>query len=109
MEAGGRIEGQTLSSAAWESAELPDTVFVGCLIEDARFADTVLQGARFERCRLMRCRFSHADLREAVFEDCQFFDPAAQAGAAFAFSRLDSAPLRPLRHDPREIRRVGPL
>ncbi len=91
LEAGGRIEGQSLSDADWAEAEAPDAVFVGCLIEDVRFADTVLEGARFERCRLIRCRFAHADLREAVFEDCQFFDPAAQQGAAFAFSRLEGA------------------
>jgi fluoroquinolone resistance protein len=39
----------------------------------------------------VRCRFTHADLREAVFEDCQFFDPGAQVGAVFAFSRLEGA------------------
>ena len=88
-EAGGRIEGQALSDADWAEAELPDTVFVGCTIEGAGFAATVLEGARFERCRLIRCRFSHADLRETVFEDCQFADPAAQAGRGFAFSRLE--------------------
>jgi len=51
----------------------------------------VLQGASFERCKLLRCRFPHADLREAVFKDCQFFDPAAKLGPAFSFTRLEGA------------------
>jgi fluoroquinolone resistance protein len=54
-------------------------------------AGTVLAGARFQRCRLIRPRFSHADLREAVFEDCLMADAAQQKGAAFAFTRLDEA------------------
>ena len=91
LEAGARIEGRALSDADWAEAELPDTVFIGCTIEGVGFAATVLEGARFERCKLIRCSFFHADLREAVFEDCQLWDPAAKAGAAFAFSRLEGA------------------
>lgn len=60
-------------------------------MEDAALSNTVLAGARFQRCRLIRPRFSHADLREAVFEDCVFADTERQKGAAFAFSRLDEA------------------
>ncbi len=93
LKAGGRIEGCTLTGEDWTEAELPDTTFVGCTIEDVAFASTVLEGARFERCRLIRCRFQHADLREATFEDCQFADRSVEAGPRFAFSRLEGARL----------------
>jgi len=50
-----------------------------------------LEGARFTRCRIIRARFAHADLREAVFEDCTFVEASEHVGAAFAFSQLDHA------------------
>lgn len=53
----------------------------------------MLEGARFEHCRLIRCRFQHTDLRETVFEDCQFTDRGGEVGPRFAFSRLEGAKL----------------
>jgi len=43
------------------------------------------------RCRFVRCRFGNADLREAVFDQCDFADPDSHSGPQFAFSRLDEA------------------
>ena len=51
----------------------------------------ILQNARFVRCRFVRCRFAHADLREAVFDRCDFSDPDSHSGPQFAFSRMDEA------------------
>ena len=56
--------------------------------------DANLNGARFTRCRLTLCAFTHADAREAVFEDCVFAERANQSGANFAFARLDEARFR---------------
>ncbi|MBS0408745.1 MAG: pentapeptide repeat-containing protein, partial [Proteobacteria bacterium] len=69
---GVQVQDQDLSDADWADADVSDGVFVGCQVTAAAFANTVLQGAHFQRCRLVRCRFPHADLREAVFEDCVF-------------------------------------
>eukprot|EP01035_Chromulina_nebulosa_P041983 gene41984-56846_t len=54
-------------------------------------SSVILQNARFVRCRFVRCRFAHADLREAVFDHCDFADPDSHSGPQFAFSRLDEA------------------
>jgi len=56
---------------------------------DAQLSSVILQNARFVRCRFVRCRFAHADLREAVFDHCDFADPDSHSGPQFAFSRLD--------------------
>ena len=58
---------------------------------DARLSSVILQNAGFTRCRFVRCRFAHADLREVVFEHCDFADPDSHSGPQFAFSRLDEA------------------
>ena len=58
---------------------------------DAQLSSVILQNARFVRCRFVRCRFAHADLREAVFDHCDFADPDSHSGPQFAFSRLDEA------------------
>ncbi|HUO12453.1 MAG TPA: pentapeptide repeat-containing protein, partial [Caulobacteraceae bacterium] len=75
LAAGVRIEGEDLSNADWTEADAADAVFIACTIEGASLASTVLVGAKFERCRLARSRFSHADLRDATFDDCRFADP----------------------------------
>ncbi len=58
---------------------------------DAQLSSVILQNARFTGCRFVRCRFAHADLREAVFDHCDFADPDSHSGPQFAFSRLDEA------------------
>ena len=66
-------------------------MFDDCLIEDAQFSNTVLNGARFKNCRIVRCRAAHADLREATFEDCGFADAETHTGLVVAFSELEQA------------------
>src|SRR5277367_562169 len=89
--AGATLRGETIAGFEWADADLTEAVFVDCVIEDLHLGAVVLEGARFQRCRLARCRFARADLREAVFEDCILTDPAAHAGATFAFCRMDMA------------------
>ena len=91
MKAGDQIEGAALTARDFPDRDLADIVLTGCLIEDAQLSALKAPGARFVRCRILRSRFSHADLREAAFEDCQLFDPEAKAGAAFAFTDLQQA------------------
>jgi fluoroquinolone resistance protein len=68
----------------------------GDLVSDASFDQAAwpeadLTGVRFVRCRLPRVNLSHADLREAVFQGCQFGDAETHQGANFAFARIDEA------------------
>ena len=83
-----------LSGADWADADLSDLTLVGCTVEGAGFASTVLRarplrsGVASSALPLVPC----ADLREAVFEDCHFSAP--ETGARFAFTRLDGARLR---------------
>ena len=83
--------GEIFEAPDWRGADLSDRVFHACTITDGDFANATVSAARFARCRLIRCAFTHADLREAVFEDCVFADPSTQSGANFAFARLDEA------------------
>jgi fluoroquinolone resistance protein len=89
--AGDRITGARLSDVDWADADLTDARFDDCLIEDAQFSNTILNAARFTNCRIVRCRAAHADLREAVFENCGFADARTRAGLVVAFSELERA------------------
>ena len=89
--AGGRVTGARLSAFDWTDADLAEAAFDDCLIEDAQFSNTVLNGARFTNCRIVRCRAAHADLREAVFDNCGFADAETHAGLIIAFSELEQA------------------
>ena len=82
--AGATIENQTLDGFGWGEADLTDAVFHNCLIADAAFGAVTLEAARFYRCRILRGRFARADLRDTLFEDCNFADPEAQAGLSLA-------------------------
>ena len=92
--AGATIENQTLDGFGWGEADLTDAVFHNCLIADAPFGAVTLEGARFYRCRILRGRFARADLRDTLFEDCNFADPEAHAGLSLVYSRLDQAVFR---------------
>jgi fluoroquinolone resistance protein len=91
VEAGGLVQGESLSGFDWTDADLTETAFVDCLIEGAQLSGVTLTGARFQRCRILRCRFAHADLREASFEDCAFADPETRTGMVATFSNLEMA------------------
>jgi fluoroquinolone resistance protein len=91
ISAGEIIQDRDLSGESWSGADLPSLRLEGCTVTEATFRDTVLEEARFVRCKFVRCRWSHSDLREAVFEDCQFADPEGRKGASIAFSRLEQA------------------
>ncbi len=94
LEPGATFSGADLSALDFTDADLTDAVFEGCILREVQVQGAVLQGARFAGCRLVRCRFAHADLREAVFEDCSFADEDGHAGVQFAFGRLDEARIR---------------
>lgn len=83
-----------LSDLDFADADLTDAVLEGCTLREVQVQGAVMQGARFSGCRLIRCRFAHADLREAVFEDCNFADENGHVGVQFAFGRLDEARIR---------------
>ena len=91
IEAGQTVQGRDLSDEIWEGGDLSGLILEACTLTDVSISNTVLEEARFRRCRFIRCRFSHTDLREALFEDCQFNDPDNAKGATFSFSRLEQS------------------
>lgn len=84
-----KLTPETLADTDWTDLDLSDEVLAEATIADAQFQGTSFQCARFKAVRFVRCRFAHADLREAVFEDCHFADDVGHTGPQFAFSRLD--------------------
>ena len=50
--AGAVIEGVTVEAFDWADADLAEAGFVDCVIADAQFSNTILEGARFSRCRI---------------------------------------------------------
>lgn len=86
-----RFEGAKLAAPAWDDADLSETVFTDCLIEDVVASSVNLSGARFSNCRIARCRLAHADLREARFDNCGFADAERKTGLTVAFSDLEQA------------------
>jgi len=87
LRAGQSVSGVDLSGVDFTDLDLTDCVFTDCRFSDQILSGAILEGARFQGCAFEACRFTHADLREAVFEDCTL--SAQQAGCGFAFSRMD--------------------
>ena len=105
IKAGDIIRGQDLDGQDWTVADLPGVTLESCTLTDAVLSNVVLEEASFRRCRFVRCRFSHTDLRETVFEDCQFNDPDGQKGAIFSFCRMEQTKM--IRCDLRRARFEG--
>ncbi len=91
LRAGAHLEGQDLSDLDWSDVDLTDATLVGCTLAEVQTTGLVAQGARFRHCHFVRTGFAHADLREAVFEACQFIDDTGHEGVRFAFGRLEMA------------------
>jgi fluoroquinolone resistance protein len=88
---GAVIAGADLSNADFDECDLSEAVLTDCTFDDAQFSTAMLEGARFVTCRFLRCRFAHADLRDTLFDQCNFADPDSHSGVEIAFSRLDQA------------------
>ena len=92
---GQAIVSETLEAIDWQNGSFEAAVFTDCVFVNALFIGANFAGARFTRCRFQRCRFAHADLHEALFEDCVLVDRGEPpAGTAFASCDLRSARLR---------------
>ncbi len=89
IRSGQAYSGIDLSEVDFTDLDLTDCAFNDCLFSGLILSNTVLEGARFKGSAFTGCRFAHADLREAVFEDCTL--SVQQAGCQFAFSRMDMA------------------
>ncbi len=91
----GPIEDAQLHEVAWTDLDCEAAQFNRCSFAGAQFTNTVFSGARFVGCHFFGARFSHAELGEAVFEDCQFATRDADAaGCSFVFSNLRDARFR---------------
>jgi fluoroquinolone resistance protein len=85
------IGSASLSDIDWRDFDGEGGRFIDCHFQEAQFGGTNFGSVTFSRCRFTRCRFSHADLRDSVFDECQFLEPADTAGCGFAFSDLRQA------------------
>jgi fluoroquinolone resistance protein len=88
---GSPVESARLGAIDWHDFDGEGARFIGCSFQEAQFGGTNFAFATFARCHFVRCRFSHADLREAVFDDCQFLESTDPTGCAFTFSDLRRA------------------
>src|SRR5258705_5079058 len=91
---GAVITGHDLSAAEFAERDLSGAVLADCLLTDVQLSAVIFEGARFTGCRFVRCRFAHADLRDTVFERCNFADPDSHSGVEIAFSQMDGAAFR---------------
>lgn len=97
----GQLEGLLLSGKPVEHADLsdidwpdlPDGALVArhCVFRDCGMIDAELAGARFENCTFERVRFGGANLTDALFSGCTFFDGEAREGCDFGRADLDGA------------------
>lgn len=89
--AGQPVENADLSAIDW--TDLPNGVLHArhCRFVAASLADAELAKARFETCTFERTRFSGANLTDATFSGCSFFDPEAREGCEFSRADLEGA------------------
>ncbi len=91
LEEGAVIRGADLSEEDFGERHLADAQFDECTFRDVQLTGPLLQRAEFRNCRFIRCRFASADLRDAIFEHCNFADDGGHIGVQLAFSRLENA------------------
>ena len=84
------MENQTLEGFDWGEADLTDAIFNNCLIRRPVWRGDARGGGVQSLPHPAR-----ADLRDTLFEDCNFADPEAHAGLSPTYSRLDQAAERP--------------
>lgn len=86
------VEGVDLSALKFEALESGEEyVFQNCALKDARIKGDGLRGSHWIDCQFENCEFGGVDLREAVFENCQFFDAKTATGALFRFCDMKEA------------------
>lgn len=85
------IQDRDLGDIDW--ADLPGgaLTFRRCELTGGRLTDAALDGATFDQCSFLRCSFASADLSDAKFQTCVFFDTDARKGCDFFAARLDGA------------------
>ena len=71
----------------WPEVDCDGAVFTDCVFEAVQFSYPSFVDARFSNCRFVSCRVSHAALKGAVFETCQFTGDGGK-GCTFVFSDL---------------------
>jgi fluoroquinolone resistance protein len=85
------VEAASFTDTGWQDFDGEDARFIGCRFIGTAFTGTRFTAASFTNCQFARCRFSHADLRDTVFEGCDFTDRNDPAGCAFVFTDLRQA------------------
>ena len=88
----GYVEGIDLSNLAFENLESDDEYgFERCVVRDVHIKGDALRGSEWRDCQFMNCVFTGCNLREAVFENCHFFNAETTETTVFRFCDLDSA------------------
>ncbi|WP_404403717.1 pentapeptide repeat-containing protein [Pelagibacterium halotolerans] len=91
IAAGQPVEGSDLSEIDWSDLPAGAIILRDCTLSNARVIDADLSGTQFERCRFTKVGFPGANLTDAVFRDCAFFDAESGEGCDFGRANLEGA------------------
>lgn len=86
------VERLDLSSLRFDELD-PDIEygFEQCVINNVKIKGDALIGSEWRDCEFMSCEFTSCNLREAVFENCHFFNVQTAEGTVFRFCDLENA------------------
>lgn len=85
---GGCVD-KDLSGFDFEQIDGEDELeFEGCAIRDTRIKGEALIASTWRNCRFINCEFVGANLREAQFEGCVFFESATARPTVFQYCDL---------------------
>ncbi|MEP5074114.1 MAG: pentapeptide repeat-containing protein [Lentilitoribacter sp.] len=68
-----------------------ELTFENCRLSNTRVTGDALHSSIWVNCKFQCCEFSGADLREARFDRCRFFDQNENKGVSFRFCNMASA------------------
>jgi len=91
IRAGDTIADADLSEIDWEDLPSGRVSLRNCLLRGASLAEAGLGEAQFDGVSFFDCRFAAADLVNARFSQCSFFDGEDRTGCDFADAQLRGA------------------
>src|SRR5689334_10728169 len=71
----------------WADIEREDLVFENCIFTQNNFASATLKNLAAYRCQFNTCKFNHADLSEALFDACHFYEVKTNKGPDFSYTK----------------------
>jgi len=90
LAANGCVEGIDLSLLDFASLARDDEYgFERCVVRDVHIKSDALRGSVWRDCQFLNCTFKGCDVREAVFENCHFFNAETAEGSTFRFCELE--------------------